>query len=211
MEPEFPPNSEVSKLQHEVQHEENLDKQIEPVVTDAVRRKKPLRKKFSEVFIAGSAKTAIGYALWEVLLPAAKDTVVEVITQGVEKLFFGDSRRRGSLPPQSGPTGYVSYNRYSMQNRMSSPQRVMSRQARARHDFDEIVLESRTEAEEVIDRLYEVISRYESATVADLYQLVGLSSSHTDYKWGWTDIRGAGVSRSRDGYVLDLPEPHPLG
>jgi hypothetical protein len=207
MDPEFPPNSEVSKLQRE----ENLDKQIEPVVTDAVRRKKPLRKKFSEVFIAGSAKTAIGYALWEVLLPAAKDTVVEVITQGVEKLFFGDSRRRGSLPPQSGPTGYVSYNRYSMQSRMSSPQRVMSRQARARHDFDEIVLESRTEAEEVIDRLYEVISRYESATVADLYQLVGLSSSHTDHKWGWTDIRGAGVSRSRDGYVLDLPEPIPLG
>lgn len=206
MEPEFPPNSEVSKREAEVE-----DKHIESVVSDAVRRKKPLRKKFSEVFIAGSAKTAIGYALWEVLLPAAKDTVVEVITQGVEKLFFGDSRRRGSSPPQSGPTGYVSYNRYSMQNRMSSPQRVMSRQARSRHDFDEIILESRTEAEEVIDRLYEVISRYESATVADLYQLVGLSSSHTDYKWGWTDIRGAGVTRSRDGYVLDLPEPIPLG
>jgi hypothetical protein len=206
MEPEFPPNSDVSKREDDIQ-----DKKIEPVTSDVVRRKKPLRKKFSEMFIAGSAKTAIGYALWEVLLPATKDTVVEVITQGVEKLFFGDSRRRGSLPPQSGPTGYVSYNRYSMQNRASSPQRAMSRQARARHDFDEIVLEGRTEAEEVIDRLYEVISRYESATVADLYQLVGLSSSHTDYKWGWTDIRGAGVSRSRDGYVLDLPEPIPLG
>ena len=207
MEPEFPPNSEVSKLQAQ----EEPQKDIEPVTSEAIRRRKPLRKKFSEVFIAGSAKTAIGYALWEVLLPAAKDTVVEVITQGVEKLFFGDSRRRGSLPPQSGPTGYVSYNRYSMQSRMSAPQRVMSRQARARHDFDEIVLESRTEAEEVIDRLYEVISRYESATVADLYQLVGLSSNHTDHKWGWTDIRGAGVSRSRDGYVLDLPEPVPVG
>jgi hypothetical protein len=205
MEPEFPPNSDVSK------QEEEETKDIQPVTSEAIRRKKPLRKKFSEMFIAGSAKTAIGYALWEVLLPATKDTVVEVITQGVEKLFFGDSRRRGSLPPQSGPTGYVSYNRYSMQNRMSSPQRAISRQARARHDFDEILLESRTEAEEVIDRLYEVISRYESASVADLYQLVGLSSSHTDYKWGWTDIRGAGVSRSRDGYVLDLPEPVPLG
>lgn len=208
MEPDYPPNSEVSK-----QDELNREKQLEPVISDgAVRRKKSLRKKFSEVFIAGSAKTAIGYALWEVLLPAAKDTVVEVITQGVEKLFFGDSRRyRGTTQPQAGPTGYVSYNRYSMQSRMTAPQRVMSRQARARHDFDEIVMESRTEAEEVIDRLYEVISRYESATVADLYQLVGLSASHTDNKWGWTDIRGSGVSRSRDGYVLDLPEPIPLG
>jgi hypothetical protein len=209
MEPEFPPNSEVSKRQ--AQEEETKD--IQPVTSGGIRRKKPLRRKFSEVFISGSAKTAVAYAVWEVLLPAAKDTVVEVITQGIERLFFGDSRRhRGVTTPQSGPTGVVQYNRlYSTQHRMSGPQRTISRQARARHDFDEIILESRTEAEEVIDRLYEVISRYESASVADLYQLVGLSSSHTDYKWGWTDIRGAGVSRSRDGYVLDLPEPIPLG
>lgn len=208
MEPEFPPNSDASKQGFT----EEEAKDIQPVTSDAVRRKKSLRRKFSEVFVAGSAKTAFSYAIWEVLLPAAKDTVVEVITQGVEKLFFGESRRsRGTTTPQAGPTGYVSYNRYAMQNRMSSPQRVISRQARARHDFDEIVMDDRTEAEEVIDRLYEVISRYESATVADLYQLVGLSSSHTDYKWGWTDIRGAGVSRSGNGYVLDLPEPIPLG
>jgi hypothetical protein len=86
----------------------------------------------------------------------------------------------------------------------------LSREARAKHNFDEIVLNSRVEAEEVIDRLYDVVSRYESASVADLYELVGLSSTHTDHKWGWTDIRGAGVQRVRDGYLLDLPSPEPL-
>jgi len=207
MEPEFPPNSEASKrIQQEKENLEQITK------GQAIRRKKPLRKKFSEVFIAGSAKTAIGYAIWEVLLPAAKDTVVEVITQGVERLFFGESRRRGSTAPPSGPTGYVTYNRISQgPHRMSSPQRALSRQARSRHDFDEIVLESRTDAEEVIDRLFELVSRYESASVADLYELVGLASSHTDHRWGWTDLRGAGVSRARDGFLLDLPEPIPLG
>jgi len=213
MEPDFPPNSEASKrVEAEKEHLEQITK------GQARKRKKPLRKKFAEVFIAGSASTAIGYAVWEVLLPAAKDTVVEVITQGVERLFFGDSRRRGATPPQAGPTGYVAYNRYSTGpmvasavNRMSSGQRALSRQARARHDFDEILLESRTDAEEVIDRLFELVSRYESATVADLYELVGLAASHTDHKWGWTDLRGAGVSRARDGFLLDLPEPIPLG
>jgi hypothetical protein len=86
----------------------------------------------------------------------------------------------------------------------------MSQRGRAKHDFDEIVLDQRAEAEEVIDRLYDVVSRYEQATVADLYDLVGLSSTHTDHKWGWTDLRGAGVSRIRDGYLLDLPDPEPL-
>jgi hypothetical protein len=73
------------------------------------------------------------------------------------------------------------------------------------------VLDQRAEAEEVIDRLFDVVSRYGSASVADLYELVGLDSTHTDHKWGWEELTGAGVSRIRGGYLLDLPEPEPLG
>ena len=202
---EFPPNSKSSKK------DTIQDKDITPVVSSgAVRRKKSLRKQFSETFVAGDAKTAVRYVLFDVLLPAAKDMVVEAGSQGIEKLIFGDSRRRGSTPPQAGPTGYVSYNRYAMGGRSSGPSRAISRQARARHNFDEIVLDDRVEAEEVIDKLFELVSQYESATVADLYELVGLASTHTDHKWGWTDLHGSGVSRIRGGYLLDLPEPETL-
>ena len=86
----------------------------------------------------------------------------------------------------------------------------MSRRARASHDFDEIILASRVEAEEVIDRLFDLVSRYESATVADLYEMVGVTGNFTDDKWGWTNIRGAGVTRVRNGFLLDLPRPEPL-
>lgn len=206
MEPsEFPPNSEASKRV--------VDKDITRVTSgEPVRRRKSLRKQFSETFIAGDIRSAMRYVMFDVLLPAAKDMIVEAGSSGIEKLVFGDLRRRISNSPPSGPTGYVSYNRMAMgaASRLTAPQRVMSRRARSRHDFDEIILDSRTEAEDVIDRLFDLVSRYESATVADLYELVGLPSSHTDHKWGWTDVRGAGVSRVRDGYLLDLPEPHPL-
>jgi hypothetical protein len=203
---EFPPNSEASKKG--VPNGKN----ISPVVSSgAVRRRKSLRKQFKETFVAGDARTAIHYVIFDVLLPAAKDMVVEAGSQGIEKLIFGDSRRRRGLThPQAGPTGYISYNRYSMENRLTAPQRVLSRQARTRHNFDEIVLDQRSEAEEVIDRLFDLVSRYESATVADLYELVGLASTHIDNKWGWTDLTGSGVSRVRGGYLLDLPEPEPL-
>jgi len=202
--PEFPPNSEKSK--------KGNDKNIERVTTGEVTRKrKSLRKQFSEVFIAGSMQSAARYVVMDVLLPAAKDMIVEAGSQGIEKLIFGESRRRrGSTTPQSGATGYVQYNRPTGPPWQPSPQRALSRQARARHDFDEIVLGSRVEAEEVIDRLYDVVNKYEFASVADLYELVGLSSTHTDHKWGWSNIRGAGVSRVRDGYLLDLPNPEPL-
>ena len=206
--PEFPPNSQASKKIE--------DKNIQRVTSGEVtRKKKSLRKQFSDIFVAGNPKTAVRYAMFDVVLPMARDMVWEAISEGFRNLIFGDSRRyRGSTPPQSGPTGYVQYNRYSGimggGSRTSSPQRTMSRQARAQHDFDEIILDSRTEAEEVIDRLFDLVSRYESATVADLYELVGLASSHTDHKWGWTDLHGAGVTRVHGGYLLDLPEPQAL-
>lgn len=202
---EFPPNSESSK------HRTPPDKGITPVVTaGAHRRKKSLRKQFSETFVAGDAKSAVRYVVFEVLLPAAKDMIVEAGSQGIERLIFGDSRRRrGMTVPQSGPTGHVSYNR--MGTRYSTgPERTISRQARASHNFDEIVLDQRTEAQEVIDRLFDLVSQYDQASVADLYELVGLSSVHTDHKWGWTDLYGAGVSRIRGGYLLDLPDPQPI-
>jgi hypothetical protein len=203
---DFPPNNEASRKKTEPRKVEG------PVVSGgAVRRRRSLRKQFSETFVKGDARTAVRYSVLEILLPAAQDMVLETLQQGLEKLFKGDSyRRRGATPPMSGPTGHVSYNRMGIPSRFSGPERAMSRTARARHNFDEIILTERTEAEEVIDRLFDLVSRYEQASVADLYELVGLASSHTDHKWGWSDLHGAGVSRIRGGYLLDLPEPEPL-
>lgn len=203
--PEFPSNSEKSKKGVPD------GKNISPVVSSgATRRKKSLRKQFKETFVAGDARTAIQYVIFDVLLPAAKDTVVEAAAQGIEKLIYGESRRRGSTPPQTGPTGHISYNRYSMGSRQTGPQRAISRQARTRHNFDEIVIDDRSQAEEVIDRLFDLVMKYDSASVADLYELVGLASVHTDNRWGWTDLTGAGVTRIRGGYLLDLPDPEPF-
>jgi len=203
--PDFPPNSVSSKSKPQDA------KKIEQVVENGVsRRRKSLRKQFKDTFVAGDARTATRYMMFEVVLPAARDMIVEAMHQGMEKLIFGDSRRRGATPPQAGPTGHISYNRYGASAMRGGPQRAISRQARGRHDFDEIILDNRAEAEEVIDRLFNLVSQYDSATVADLYELVGLSATHTDHKWGWTDLMGAGVSRIRGGYLLDLPEPEPL-
>ena len=197
---EYPSNSKTKAMP---------DKKVERVTSaEAVRRKKSLGKQFKETFVGGDAKSALQYVIFGVMLPAAKDTIVEAASQGFERLIFGETRgKRGMRNPATGPTGYVSYNRMNVGSDRPPPARPqMSKRGRARHDFDEIVLASRTEAEEVIDRLFDLVSRYEAATVADLYELTGLSSTHSDHKWGWTDLRGATVSRTR----LDLPEPEPL-
>lgn len=78
------------------------------------------------------------------------------------------------------------------------------------HDFDEIVLDTRHEAELVLDNLEELIKQYGQATVTDLYDLVNITSSFADEKWGWTDLSHANVSHVRDGYLLNLPKPETL-
>lgn len=203
---DYPPNSDKSKLG------EYENKKVERVTSsDPIRRKKSLGKNFKKTFFGGDARGAIQYVIFGVIIPAAKDTLAEAGAQGIERLIFGDSRRRPSVSRPSGPQGYVSYNRYAMGGQQQeAPARTLSRRARSMHDFDEIVLSSRREAEDVIDRLFDLVGQYGSATVSDLYELVGLQSTHTDNKWGWEDARGAGVTRVRNGYLLDLPEPEPL-
>lgn len=206
---EFPPNSKKAK--------EGVREgpRVERVTSaDAVRRKKPLGKQFKETFFGSDGRTTMNYVVTQVLIPMIQDTFIEVVQSGIERLVRGEhrtGRRRGG--PPSGPHGTVAYHRMSGGAYDDRPPmaRGVSRRARARNDFDEIILDSRSEAEEVIDRLYEVISRYDEASVADLYELTGIESSHTDHKWGWTDMRGASVTRLRSGgYLLNLPEPESL-
>jgi len=211
MDMDYPNNSHKAKSKPEKVE----PKKVERIVAgEVVRRKKPLGKRFSETFMGGDAKGVWGFVAFDVLVPAAKDMAADAVSQGIERMLFGEARSasRRSSSRSNGPLGHVAYNRYgpsSIPIRREEPRNV-SRRSRASHNFDEIILATRVEAEEVVDRLFDLVNRYESATVADLYEMVGVDSEYTDDKWGWTDIRGAGVARVRNGYLLDLPKPEPL-
>lgn len=209
MDSEFPSNSQRARTRDKKVEE---PKKVERVTTnEVVRRKKSLGKRVSETFVG-----ALGFVSLDVLIPAAKDAVADAVSQGIEQMLFGEVRSRSRSGGRGrSSNGYVSYNRYAPSSalvRREDPRErpSMSRRARSTHDFDEIILATRVEAEEVIDRLFDLVSRYESAAVSDLYEMVGISGNFTDEKWGWHDIRGAGVTRVRNGYLLDLPRPEPL-
>jgi hypothetical protein len=208
---EFPSNSYRKKPQDE----KSEPKRVERVTTsDPVVRKTPLSRKFAQTFIGGSGKGVLSYIVFEILVPAAKDMISDAVSQGAEQLLFGEARhtsRRGGRRPYSGPGGYVSYNRYSASREPQRDEpRSMSRRGRTMHDFNEIILATRVEAEEVLDRLFDILNKYQTVSVSDLYELVGITANFTDEKWGWTELRGSQVAKVRNGYLLDLPRPEPL-
>lgn len=206
---EFPSNSrnpQKSTPEH---------KNIESVVSGEVSsRKKPLGRRLREVFIGGDTKSVLSYVITEVLIPQAKDMASEAVSQGVEKLIYGESRpgrRLGSRHLSAGPTNYTRYavrgnNPIGRQVREDprSPASLRSQ------DMDDIILATRVEAETVLDRMYDLLREYEMVSVSDLHSLLGLSSSYTDQKWGWTNLQSCDIRRVRDGYVLILPKTIPL-
>lgn len=207
---EFPDNRKIQK-------NDKTEKKIEKVTTnDVIRRKQPLGNRIKESFTGEDSKSVLDYILMDVLLPAAKDTIVDAVTQGTERLVLGTSRsvsRRAAHTPPSGSTGYIGYNRFKTTTSTAPRDELrptLSRQARSTHNFDEIILATRAEAEEVLTRMYDVLSRYDSVTVSDLYDLVGITGEYTDHNWGWTSLADSSVSRARNGYLLNLPKPSPV-
>lgn len=212
---DYPSNS-IRSARPDMKQPDTEPKKVDKVVSgEVVRRKKPLGKRFREIFIGQDAKTAWGFVLFDVLIPAAKDTAADAVSQGIERMLFGDARsspRRfgGYRPPYHVSPTRSTYHNYATGSAIQRDERTMSRRARATHDFDEIILPTRVEADEVLDHMYNLLSRYDQATVSDLYDLLGVTGNYTDEKWGWTDLKGSGISRVREGYLLDLPKPEPL-
>lgn len=199
---DFKSNSHKSK--EETKRE---GKKIERVATGKVKtKKKSGANKVADVFISEDISNVKDYILYDVLLPAAKKTISEIVSNGIDMILYGETK------PKSKSRGTkVSYNRYYDDRDDDYRRRDSSRRARVLgYDYEDVILESRTEAEEVLNRMEDLIDTYGVVSVADLYDLVGISGNYTDNKYGWTNLRTAGIERTRDGYLIVLPKVKPL-
>ena len=130
--------------------------------------------------------------------------ITDTVSNGIEMLLFGQTR--GSRTRRDRGRSYVSYSNY-YKDRYRDRARYVSQRNRARHNFDDIILESRGEAEEVLSHLVDLTEDYGMASVADLYDLVGVTSNFTDNKYGWDNLSSGRVVPVRGGYLLELPRP----
>lgn len=186
-------------------------KQVTAVVSDGVTvRKKSVSKKFAQAYFGGSAREAGQRAFWTVLLPRIKDLTRDYGIAMIDGVLFGEQAR----PTSSNSIGRVAYNSAfkgsQIIGQQSSPAPQISRRARAAHDFDEIVFDSRDKAQAVIDGLYTLLSQYGVATVGDLYDLCGITQEFTNENWGWTNLSGSGIAYAGGAYLLNLPNPEAL-
>lgn len=156
-------------------------------------------------FIVSDLRTVSEYVVKDILIPSAKRTLGDMLNNGIDMMLYGEvkPKRRST---SSSRVSYASY--YDRDDRTI---RRDSNIGRARTSSHDVLLETRVEAEEVLNTLDDLIDQYGVVSVADLYDLVGLTSTnYTDNKYGWTDLRHAEVRRDRDGYLLRMPKATPI-
>ncbi len=206
---EYKSNSHRSKEQAEKKKEVVEKKKVEKVTNGTVKTKKKSEiHKWTDIFLAEDVTNVKNYIIDDVLLPAAKKAISDIVTNGIDMLLYGETRSR--TKEKGSRVSYSKYyddrDRYDRRDR----DRDRGRRVRNGYDYDDIILETRGEAEDVLDRMDDLIDTYGIVSVADLYDLVGIQGNYTDNKYGWTNLRNADIQRLRDGYLLKLPKALPL-
>jgi hypothetical protein len=213
---QLPGNSKLGKPAPPAKEAKVVEKVVDGIV---IEKKKSLGAKFKATFFnKADAKDISTYILFDVMLPATRNLVYDIVSKGASRALFGQDSPRRSVLDRSGGSR-VSYNdsygttRYRDAPRSSmlpgQPPHYRAKYERS-NNFDDIIVSSKAEAERVVERLLDIVDKYDVATVADLRNLLGLPSSHVDNKWGWTDIRAADVRQVREGYLIEIPLPEPI-
>ena len=198
---DYKPNSHRSKVD---QKEQPNEKKVQKVVRGKVKTKKK-KTSLKDVFISEDAANVKSYNIMDVLVPAVKKAISDIVRDGIDMILYGEARSRKS----SSNASYVSYRSYSDRDRREE-RRYSDSRVRSAYSYDDIILETRGEAEDVLTRMDELIDTYGIVSVADMYDLVGISGNYTDNKYGWTNLRNAEPVLVRDGYMLKLPKPGPI-
>lgn len=205
---DFPSNSQNSAPKPTPVQKEKVEKVVQGKV---VQRKKPLGKRFTEFFVGGDARDAGSFVVLEVLLPALRNMVADSVQMYTEKALWGEVRSR----PRSGGLvggllgGNTNYNKVSAPGWRADPRDPRAARRNAL-EMDEIIVETRVEAEHVLDSMVRLLQKYEQVTVSDVHDLLGTTAAYTDNKWGWVDLRGADIRPVREGYLIKLPQPDSL-
>jgi hypothetical protein len=193
----------------------STEKRVEQVVKNPVKTRKNEVRKLADIFISEDVASVKNYIFMDVLVPAIKKAIYDIVTNGIDMFLYGGTGKTSS--GSSG--GKVSYRSYYDQKSGSSSSHRSSESTRRTtdaFDYQELVYRTRGDAEGVLSQLQDVIARYGVASINDLYDAIpddmmpNVSVPFTSTNYGWMSLNGVKSVRVRDGYVLTLPKAMPL-
>ena len=203
---DFPPNTDKQR-----ELEARSEKKVEQVITTPVVIKEPgIGRKLKTIFFGGEFKSAGQFVVSDIILPTLRNMFVDSVSGAAQRVAWGDSMRNRNRRPEM--RSRITYNAAPPQTQRpysailpNQAPRYPSVRPVNHREANDILIVSREEANLVLERLIDIVDKYEVASLADLYDLIGQPSSPIDNKWGWTYLNTAEIRQTRNGYLLELP------
>lgn len=206
-EPVYTPNSHKYKEEQKQNAATPAEKRVQTVVKDPARTKKNEVRKLADIFISEDVSNVKNYIFMDVLVPAIKKAIYDIVTNGIDMFLYGGT---GKGKTSSSPGAKVSYRNYYEQKNNNNYRGSENVRSNNGFEYDDIEFQHRGEAEAALQQMHDAVARYGIVTVADLYDMAGLTAPYTSQKYGWMSVNGVNVVRTRDGYVLKLPRAVPI-
>lgn len=190
---EYNGNSDLQRQQNQAEK-----KAVKQVVNGAVRKSSNgIGDKVAKFFGYDSVGDVRRYIFTDVLMPSVKKFLLDAIA------MLPGGVAGGNRP--NTVASRTSYTTYS-----SSGVKQQPKQATVGYVYDDIEYPTRTDAEEVLVNMTDMLSTYGTVSVMDMYDLSGLTTEYTASKYGWDDISRAYVEKSSNGFIIRLPKIKPL-
>lgn len=177
------------------------------VIAKAKVQKKSAIKEALRTFFAQDLPEIAEHLVVDVAIPAAKNAITDMVTQGIQQLLYGE------VDPRRRPTsGYTSYSSSSRGGAYREPRRYERREPRQPKptNVEDLVFDTRGDAVDVIEFIAEQIEEYGQVSVADLMSSVGIQPRYTDERWGWTTTDAFEIRQIREGWLVSADRPEPL-
>lgn len=170
-------------------------------------------KAAKDEFISEDAPNVGSYILYDLLLPALKDLILDIAHGSIDMAMGGGGgyrSRRGGYR-DSRRDSYISYDRYyddRPTRRRDRDDDMYRRRRRGERDLSEFTFEYADDAQDALDRMCDQIEEYGDVSVAYFYDICGetVPGDFTKDDWGWTNLAMAKVRGDRRrGYYIDFP------
>lgn len=205
-------NMEVSTESDDIL-ENNKRKSLDKVVGEQPKKiKRSLVGRLVKGVLGPEGLPGIGqYVSEEIIVPAIKNIIVDAVTSGINMVMYGGSKSN-QAPRTYGGSRYTNYGtshrpstNYTSRYTSQQPQPVQQRGVR--QGVEEYIIENREDAAHVLTTLIEQADRYGTVSLADYYDLIGVTSNYTDNNYGWSldAISHSSIRPVRGGHVIKFP------
>lgn len=191
--------------------------EVRKVQTSNVKvKKRTLFSNLADTFIREKPAEVRKYVLQEVVVPAIMDTIYDCITSAVGMIFYkkADRRRPGGNSNTTGSR--FNYSAISTPSIRKERTPAYGGSKGSLRSFDNLVFESKGEAENVRDSMIEFLDRYGTISVMQFYDIADIDVSNvafTENNWGWKrDSIGQMkiIGDSANGFYINLPRCEPI-